>query len=47
MTLDELKSDARLADMQLVQRGNRLSMMPVTKKEFETVLELSGVDVPA
>ena len=47
VTLAELKSDARLADMQLVQRGNRLSVMPVTKKEFEIVLELSGVDVPA
>lgn len=41
VTLLELKNDSRLVDMKLVQRGNRLSVMPVTAEEFEVVLELA------
>jgi len=37
ITLDKLKSDKRLADMRLVQRGNRLSVMPVTAKEWSLI----------
>ena len=43
VTLAELKNDERLADMRLVQRGNRLSVMPVTAAEFKAVLELAEV----
>jgi len=46
VTLDEIKSEERLADMRLVQRGNRLSVMPVTKKEFEIILELANNNSP-
>ena len=41
VTLSELRNDPRLADMRLVQRGNRLSVMPVTEAEFGVVLELA------
>ncbi len=40
VTLQELKNDSRLTDVK-VQRGNRLSVMPVTAGEFEVVLELA------
>jgi predicted RNA-binding protein with PUA-like domain len=41
VTLEAMKGDAELQMMRLVKRGNRLSVMPVSKKEFERVLELS------
>ncbi len=40
ITLQELKSHAALADMPLVRRGNRLSVMPVTGHEWEFILGL-------
>ncbi len=39
--LDELKANSDLVDMKLVQRGNRLSVMPVNKKEFDAILLMS------
>ena len=36
--LSELKADPALEDLPLVRRGNRLSIMPVTKKQWEHVL---------
>jgi len=42
VTLAELKQEPKLADMRLVQRGNRLSVMPVTEEEFEHILKLAG-----
>lgn len=44
VSLDELKSEKRLKDMKVVQRGQRLSIQPVTKKEFEIVCELGGIN---
>ena len=41
LPLQVLKADEQLRDMRLVQRGNRLSVMPVTEQEFERVLELA------
>jgi predicted RNA-binding protein with PUA-like domain len=38
--LAELKGTKGLGDMMVVQKGSRLSVQPVTKKEFETVLKL-------
>jgi predicted RNA-binding protein with PUA-like domain len=38
VTLVELKNEKKLKDMKLVQRGNRLSIMPITKKEWNTIL---------
>jgi predicted RNA-binding protein with PUA-like domain len=42
ITLDELRPHAAkaLKDFVLLRRGNRLSVMPVTKKEWEFVLTL-------
>lgn len=37
ITLDELKKQKSLKDMRILQRGNRLSVTPVTKKEFEYI----------
>jgi predicted RNA-binding protein with PUA-like domain len=39
VTLDVIKADARLAEMQLLRRS-RLSVVPVTPAEFKRVLEL-------
>jgi predicted RNA-binding protein with PUA-like domain len=39
ITLHELKTKAELADFQLVQRGNRLSILPVTETQWEFILE--------
>jgi len=40
ITLTELKSAAPLANMALVRRGNRLSVMPVTADEWTFILSL-------
>ena len=40
ISLKELKSQRALKDMQLVQRGNRLSVMPVTPGEWKTIIEM-------
>jgi predicted RNA-binding protein with PUA-like domain len=42
VTLEEIKANPKLAKMRLVQRGNRLSVMPVTKEEFEEILIMSN-----
>jgi predicted RNA-binding protein with PUA-like domain len=41
LSLEELRQAKPLADMVLLQRGSRLSVQPVTKAEFETVLKLA------
>ncbi|RRQ23777.1 EVE domain-containing protein [Guyparkeria sp. SCN-R1] len=38
--LTELKADPALEEMPLVRRGNRLSIMPVTKAQWEHILSL-------
>ena len=40
ISLNELKANAALADMALVRRGNRLSIMPVTAEQWEYILSL-------
>ena len=40
ITLQELKSYKTLADMKLVQKGSRLSIMPVTKRQWDFILKL-------
>lgn len=40
ITLRELKSYKTLADMRLVQKGSRLSIMPVTKRHWDFILKL-------
>jgi len=41
VSLDAIKKEKRLKDMALVRIG-RLSVQPVTEKEYEAVLEMSG-----
>jgi predicted RNA-binding protein with PUA-like domain len=42
ITLDELRvhADSALKDFVLLRRGNRLSVMPVTKKDWDFILTL-------
>jgi predicted RNA-binding protein with PUA-like domain len=40
VSLEELKNQKNLSDMRLLQRGNRLSILPVTKEEFEAIRKL-------
>ena len=40
--LSELKECETLENMQLVRKGNRLSIMPVTTEEWATILKLEG-----
>ena len=40
--LDAIRNEKSLRDMQLVQRGSRLSVMPVTAREWKTILKLTG-----
>jgi len=37
VTLSEIKSQKQFAEMQLVQKGNRLSVMPIKKTHFEAL----------
>jgi predicted RNA-binding protein with PUA-like domain len=38
VTLEEIKGNPKLQNMKLVQRGNRLSVMPVSKEEFDEIV---------
>ena len=39
VTLEEIKANPELKNMRLIQRGNRLSILPVTKDEFTIIVE--------
>jgi predicted RNA-binding protein with PUA-like domain len=41
VTLKDIKNNPKLKDMKLVQRGNRLSVMPVTEREFSEIEKMS------
>lgn len=43
VTLDDLKANGKLAEMAVVQRGQRLSVQPVTAKEWREVLKMAGI----
>ena len=43
VTLDQIKANPNLAQMKLLQIGNRLSVMPVTIKEFEEILKMGNL----
>jgi len=45
VTLVQIKENPKLKEMRLVQRGNRLSVMPTAKKEFEVILKMGGVSI--
>jgi len=40
VSLQEMKENPKLRNMKLVQRGNRLSVMPMSKEEFNEVLRM-------
>lgn len=41
VTLAEIKRHEKLADMIVVQKGQRLSVQPVTRREFELIVALA------
>ena len=41
--LADLKANAKLADMKVVQKGQRLSIQPVTAKEWKEVCRMGGI----
>lgn len=43
VTLAEIKENRKLQNMRLVQRGNRLSVFPIEKKEFDEILKMAKV----
>ncbi len=43
VTLEMLRSDAALADLLILRRGNRLSITPVSEKEFKRICKLGGL----
>lgn len=42
LTLEELKENARLDGMVLLQKGSRLSVQPVSKKHFDIIVKLGS-----
>ena len=42
ISLEEIKKHKKLSEMRLLQRGNRLSILPVTREEFEYIVKLGN-----
>ena len=42
VTLAEMKDNPKLKDMLLIRKGMRLSIQPITKEEFDEVVEQGG-----
>jgi predicted RNA-binding protein with PUA-like domain len=40
VTLKEIKENPKLKDFRLIQRGNRLSVFPINKKEWDEILKM-------
>lgn len=40
VSLEELKKNEKLRDMRLMQKGNRLSILPVTAFEFDLIVKM-------
>lgn len=47
VSIEALKGNAKLEDMAVVQRGQRLSVQPVTAAEFREVLKMGGTSLSA
>jgi len=41
VSLKEMKDESALSDMRLVQKGNRLSIMPVEENEFKVIVGMA------
>ena len=42
VTLMQIRSERKLESMRLVQKGNRLSILPLTKREWNHILSMAG-----
>lgn len=42
ISLSQIRQTAALQEMRLLQKGNRLSIMPVDEQEFRTICKLAG-----
>lgn len=42
VSLEQMRKDESLKDMRLLQRGNRLSIHPLSKEEYERICSLGG-----
>ncbi|MCX7876811.1 MAG: EVE domain-containing protein [Melioribacteraceae bacterium] len=42
VSIDIMRQNKKLKKMQLLQRGNRLSVMPITKDEFDEIVKMGG-----
>lgn len=42
VSLAEIKSNKKLKNMKLVQRGNRLSVLPIMKEEFDEIVKMGN-----
>jgi predicted RNA-binding protein with PUA-like domain len=42
VTLAEIKVNPKLKNMKLIQKGSRLSVMPVTREEFDEVVKMGS-----
>lgn len=40
ITLNDIKNNSKLRNMKLIQRGNRLSVMPVGKDEWDEIIRI-------
>ena len=45
INLAELRNQPDLADMQILKRGNRLSITPISSAEWQTIVELADLKV--
>ncbi len=42
VSLEDMKNNPNLAEMKLVQKGNRLSIIPISKSEFEEIKKMAS-----
>ncbi len=42
VSLDKIRLEKELQSMQLLQKGNRLSILPLTEKEYNKILKMGG-----
>lgn len=42
VTLESIKANPKLKNMKLIQRGNRLSVMPVSKDEWDEIVKMGN-----
>ncbi|MEI6536415.1 MAG: EVE domain-containing protein [Verrucomicrobiaceae bacterium] len=42
ISLEDLRAEPRLSDLLILRRGNRLSITPVTKRDFDLICKMGG-----